>query len=266
MTQYCPQDSDLSIYPSCQICFLCIDCEFKPGFYTSPQIDSTNENRSRGMKTMEINVRAVYGFRSIRVGHIPLTELCGFLNMPQPTIKNAYDGLSYLIKVASKQVAEKSTSDAAARLRVTKKTADVGVSEDGPCQRKSFSSTFGVVTTISIDSGKVLDVAALYKSCNGCTNMKKVPFLIPLVIRHGSYLIIVILIIPALPLEWKQQELLRSLVYQKRSMDYITLLFMEMVTARHILLSKIYMIQLNLLRSFNVLVTIKNVWEEKKTH
>ena len=45
----------------------------------------------------------------------------------------------------------------------------------------------------------------------------------------------------------------------KRSMDYITLLFMEMVTARHILLSKIYMIQVNLLRSLNVLVTIKNV-------
>ena len=77
--------------------------------------------------------------------------------------------------------------------------------------------------------------------------------------RHRSYLIIVILIVPALPLEWKQQELLRSLVHQKRSMDYITLLFMEMVTARHILLSKTYMVQVNLVRRSNVTVTIKNV-------
>ena len=37
----------------------CIDCEFKHSFYTSHQIDSNNDNRSRGMKTMEINVRAV---------------------------------------------------------------------------------------------------------------------------------------------------------------------------------------------------------------
>ena len=57
------------------------------------------------------------------------------------------------------------------------------------------------------------------------------PLLIPLFMRHGSYFIIVILVIPALPLQLKQHELLRSLVHQKRSMDCITLLFMEMVTA-----------------------------------
>ena len=79
-------------------------------------------------------------------------------------------------------------------------------------------------------------------------SMKKLPLLIPLVMRHGSYLIIVILIMPSL-----------LLVYQKRSMDYITFLFMEILTAGHILLSKIYMVQVNLLRSLNVSVTIKNV-------
>ena len=88
--------------------------------------------------------------------------------------------------------------------------------------------------------------------------MKKLTLLIPLVMRRGSYLIIVILIIPAVPLKWKQQELLTSLVYQKRSIDYSTSLFAEMVTARHILLSKIYMFQLNLLKRLNMSVTIKN--------
>ena len=53
--------------------------------------------------------------------------------------------------------------------------------------------------------------------------MKKLSLLIPLVMRHGSYLLTVILFIPAVPLEWKQQELLRSLVYQRRNMEYITL-------------------------------------------
>ena len=131
-----------------------------------------------------------------------------------------------LHNVTSKQVAEKSVSDAVARLRGNEK-------------RKGFSSTHRVVTAISIDSGKVLDVAVLSKSCKGCTSMNKWFLLITLIMRHGSYLIIVTLIIPALPLEWKQQELLRSLVHQKRNMDYITFLFMEMVTARHMLLWKV---------------------------
>ena len=34
-----------------------------------------------------------------------------------------------------------------------------------------------------------------------------------------------VLIIPALPLEWKQQELLISLVHPKRSKDYIFISF-----------------------------------------
>ena len=48
----------------------CRDCDFKHSFYTLPQIDSTKDNRRRGMKTMEINVRALYGFRSIGVSHV----------------------------------------------------------------------------------------------------------------------------------------------------------------------------------------------------
>ena len=53
----------------------CSDYQFKHSFFTSPQIDSTKDNRSRGKKTIEFNVRAVYGFQSIRVGHTPHTKL-----------------------------------------------------------------------------------------------------------------------------------------------------------------------------------------------
>ena len=41
----------------------CRGCEFKHYFYTSPQSGSSKDNRSRGMKTMEIKVRAVYSFQ-----------------------------------------------------------------------------------------------------------------------------------------------------------------------------------------------------------
>ena len=101
-----------------------------------------------------------------------------------------------------------------------RQTADVGVSVDSTWQRKDFSSTLEVVTDISISNGKVLDVVILSKECR---SMKKLPLLILFVMTSVSHLIIVILIIPALLLEWKQQELLISLVYQKRSIDYIIL-------------------------------------------
>ena len=62
---------------------------------------------------------------------IATANLCDFLKIPPPMTKNAYDDLSYSIKIASKQVEEESMPDAAARLRWTKPTADVGVSVDG---------------------------------------------------------------------------------------------------------------------------------------
>ena len=114
------------------------------------------------------------------------------------------------------------------------------------------------MTVISVNSGKVLEVAILFESCKGCTSMKKIVLSDPARYEPwNSYHIIVILIIMALSPEWKQQELLRYLVHRKRSVGYVTPLFMEMVTPRHILLSKIYMVQLNLLRSLNVSVTVK---------
>lgn len=45
--------------------------------------------------------------------------------------KNTYDRLSYSIKLASKQIAEKILSDATARLCGTEKTANVGDYVDG---------------------------------------------------------------------------------------------------------------------------------------
>ena len=47
-------------------------------------------------------------------------------------------------------------------------TIDVGVSVDGTWQRRGFSSNNGVVTAISIDTGKVVDVEIMSKICKGC--------------------------------------------------------------------------------------------------
>ena len=152
----------------------CNVCDYFHQFYTSPEISSSPDERRRGKKAMEVNIRVIYGFRNIGIGFSLLSKVCGFLNMPQPMAKDSYDHISNRIKMASKAVAEKSMLNAAVELRNGEKTADVGVSVDGTWQRKGFSSTLGVITAISIDTGKVLDAAILSKSCKGCTKMEKV--------------------------------------------------------------------------------------------
>ena len=104
------------------------------------------------MKTMEVNLRAVYGFRSIGVGYSLIAKLCGYLDMPAPMNKNAYGDLSNTVKLASKEIAEKSMVNAAENLRGPKEETDVGVSVDGTWQLKGFSSTLGIVAAISVDN------------------------------------------------------------------------------------------------------------------
>ena len=88
---------------------------------------------------------------------------------------------------------------------------------------------------------------------------KKLPPLIPLIMRHGSYVIVVIsIIIPALPWNGNSRSYYKIFSSSKEEHGLFSLL-MEMVTARLILLSKTHMVQLNLLRSLNVSVTITNV-------
>ena len=94
--------------------------------------------------------------------------------MPEPMTSDNYDNISNILKDSATVVAENSMSVAATELRGSNETADVGVSVDATWQRKGFTSMNGVVTAISVDSGKVLDVSILSKSCKGCVRMKPV--------------------------------------------------------------------------------------------
>ena len=106
----------------------CSSCHYNNSFQTSPEVTNC---KKRGPNPMEINVRAVYGCRSIGVGFSQMTKLFGYLNMPSPMTQATYDNLADGIKSACKVVAEESMSEAAAELRHGKKSADIGVSVDG---------------------------------------------------------------------------------------------------------------------------------------
>ena len=74
-----------------------------------------------------------------------------------------YDKTNKSIKDAAKVVAERSISEAADEIRSVVDTADTGVSVDVSRQQKGFTSTNVVITTISIETGKILDTCIMSK-------------------------------------------------------------------------------------------------------
>ena len=147
----------------------CSCCSYTRTFYTSKEL--TRKDGGKGRNKYEINVRAVYACRQIGSGHEHLKKLCCYLDMPELLTSDNYDSISKTIQASAKVVAEKSMSDAAEELKNLNgdgKNTDVGVSVDGTWQRKGFTSMNGVITAISVDNGKVLDVSILSKSCKGC--------------------------------------------------------------------------------------------------
>jgi hypothetical protein len=99
------------------------------------------------------------------------------MNMLSPPKANAYSKNNKAIMKAVKTVAEKSMMDASHEIHALKGSNDAGISQcgvssDGTWQRRGHSSMNGCVTTLSIDTGKRLDVAVLSKGCRGCQRHK----------------------------------------------------------------------------------------------
>ena len=57
----------------------CDECDFSTSSYTSKR---AQYEESRGLKPFDINVRSVYTFRNLGIGHKGLEKYCGLMNMP----------------------------------------------------------------------------------------------------------------------------------------------------------------------------------------
>ena len=143
----------------------CKDCGWVYTFYTSKKVQHS----------FDINKRFVYAMRSIGQGHASMKRFCSYMNMPPPLHYKAYNANNAALSKAAKSVAMKTMEDAANELHqdncnsITK----CGVSCDGTWQRRGYSSLNGCVTTLSIDTGKCLDVEILTKVCRGCQRIEK---------------------------------------------------------------------------------------------
>ena len=120
-----------------------------------------------------MNKRAVLATRNIGVGHKGLVKLAGVLNMPPPMNKNAYRDTVNKLQEVSEKVAQESMTVGAAETKPfyeadEDEIFDVAVSADGTWRKRGFKSSVGVVTVISLLSGKILDSEIMSKECHTC--------------------------------------------------------------------------------------------------
>ena len=103
-----------------------------------------------------MNVRAIYGCRQVGSGHEHSRKLCCYLNMPESMLSNNYQNILLKLKQSAKRVADETMLMVLSKLRGAADSVNVGVSVDETWQLKGVTSLIGVVTAISIDSGKSL--------------------------------------------------------------------------------------------------------------
>ena len=141
----------------------CTGCNWREEFYTSAKINYF----------FEVNRRMVYAMRSVGCGAAAAERFCGLMNMPPIPRCSVFGAHNKALLKAAKEVCCETMTDAAKEIHTLKEkseneVADCGISCDGTWQRRGFSSLNGCVTAISMDTGKVVDVEVLSKSCKQC--------------------------------------------------------------------------------------------------
>ena len=136
----------------------CKDCGWVYTFYTSKNIQHG----------FDVNRRLVYAARSIRQGRASIKRFCSHRNMPGPLQYKAYKDNNIALAKAAKSAATKSMRDASAELHKdgSQPITQCAESCDGTSQRLGDVSLNGCMTTLSIDTGKCLDVEILTKVCH----------------------------------------------------------------------------------------------------
>ncbi len=111
--------------------------------------------------------------RNIGVGHQGLVKLAAVLDLPPLMNRSAYKKTVDTLKVAAEVVAQQSMSVAAHETKEFYEAGEDGITDiaasgDGTWRKRGFKSSSGVVSVISLITGKVLDAETMSKECRKC--------------------------------------------------------------------------------------------------
>lgn len=151
---------------ACKLSVVCSECNFSHEFWSS--------NKTGGF--FDINIKSVYGLRSIGKGSVSGRTLFGMLDLPDPPQR--FERYNPMFINSLEKIAE------ASMIKATEETVELNTKEDGSTsrhisigidgtwQRRGFSSLNGVVSVSSFDTSKILDVEVLTKYCHTCKTSK----------------------------------------------------------------------------------------------
>ena len=162
--------------------FFTISCTVeKCMWYKTISTSNEIENNSKGRNAYEVNLRSIISFREIGKGLAALETFAGFMNMPPPMNKTAFNDSLKILHQAYQSQSQVSMQSAATEIRkvhleeefTENSVVDIAISADGSWQRRGYSSLNGLVTVISVGSGQCIDVDVMTKICKSCEAMEK---------------------------------------------------------------------------------------------
>lgn len=140
---------------------ICTSCGKDKSSLNSKSV-SANDN----VVLYDLNLRLVYGLRSIGKGYSAAKNICGIMNLPPPP--TMYLRHEKVLADSTKTVCEQSMKlavEEAVKENDRPEKRDLCVAVDGSWQKRGHVSLNGIVSLTSVDTGKVLDIHAMSKFC-----------------------------------------------------------------------------------------------------
>ena len=144
-------------------------------------LPTSSLRHTRG-KSYEVNRRAVFATTTIGVTHEMLARFCALMNMPPPPHNDSFLQHMHDINLHAQSASLESMKSAGRGIHLFHEfhneedpgeTLNSSVSVDGSWAKRGFSSLYGIVTAISIDTGQILDAEVLVKYCKVCQYWEK---------------------------------------------------------------------------------------------
>lgn len=153
-----------------------IKCQNESCGFINQQFDATPKQE----RIYDINRSLVLGCRLIGRGFSAAQKLTSILNLPTPVSRGPWSKHTRTLEECAKELLEEDLRQASIEVRDFKsklvdeevgenELIDAGVSVDGSWSSRGWTARDGLVTVVSIDTGKVLDVVYLTNNCSQCT-------------------------------------------------------------------------------------------------
>lgn len=144
----------------------------KTTFLTSPKVELCHEGKQ--VKDLyDINLRLVYGLRTIGKGQTSGDVLCAILNLPSPPTRfqRYVDFLTPAVKEVALNTMKEAVQEAVDQ---NEGVNEIAIGLDGTWQKRGFVSLNGVITATSVDVGKVIDIEIFSKYCDCKQKLEKI--------------------------------------------------------------------------------------------